>query len=217
MVYKKYPPHRRDIFNTLKLAIMQGTFKPRERLRERVLAAQFGVSRTPIREAIRKLEASGMGRIVPNQGARVADFSPEEIEALYLVRSHLEQWAGELACKRISGQEIEELIAINRDLIQAVSSGDFYQMIEKDQKLHLTLLKFSRNPFLLKAIEDLRLRSYPISYFFWRRKKHLQTSIAEHKKMIEALRKKDGQQLRVLIGKQLNNSKDSYLEFVSYM
>lgn len=215
MVYKKSPSTERNIFEALKLAILQGKFKPRERLVERLLAEQLGVSRTPVREAIRKLEAIGMVRIVPNQGAQVVDFSPQEIEALYWLRMHLETMAGELTCANVSRSGIQKLVGINRQLIQAVTSGDFYRMIEHDQEFHLNLLGFSGNAFLLKAIEDLRLRSYPISYFYWRRKRNLENSVSEHKKMIEALRKSDFKALKRLIEKQLNNSKNSYLEFIS--
>ncbi len=165
MVYKK-PSRTRDIFEELKLSIMQGMFKPRERLMERTLAAQFGVSRTPIREALHKLERMGMVRIVPNQGATVADFSSEDIESLYQVRLPLEQLAGRLACQRISPKEIHTLGILNQELEESVRKNNFQKMVEKDQAFHLALIRFSRNPFPVKAIEDLRFRAYPISYYY---------------------------------------------------
>ena len=194
---------------------MQGKLKPRERLIERNLAVQFGVSRTPIREAIRKLESMGMVQTVLHQGAKVTDFSFPEIHSLYQVRICLEKLAGGLACANSSIPEIRELTKINEQLIEAASANNFSKMIEKDQKFHLTLLGFSKNPFLMKVIDDLRLKSYPISYHLWKKSDHAQTSITEHKRMIQALRKKDKRQLNAIIEKQLNNSKKSYLEFLS--
>lgn len=210
---------RKNIFEELKLAIMRGTFHPRERLVEKELAQRFGVSRTPIREAIRKLESIGMVRTIPNQGAKVADFSPQDIDALFKVRICVEKFAASLACsnnihKKISN-EIKTLIKLNRDLIQAVSSDDFAKIVEFDQKFHLTLLGLSRNPYLMGVIEELRLKSYPISYYLWKSKTNLRTSIAEHKRMIKAMQRKDAQELISIIEKQLNNTQKSYLAYLN--
>lgn len=210
MVYQTRP----KVFEDLRLAIMQGVFKPRERLLERTLAAQYGVSRTRVREAVRKLESIGMVRIIPYQGARVVDFSVTEIKALYLVRTHLEQLAAKLASISISPGEIRELAEINRDLGRAISSGDAQSIIEFDQKFHLMLCRSSQNPFLMREIENLRFISSAISYVFWGRKRQLRTSLAEHKRIIASLRKKDQKELHRLIEKQLNNAQMSYLEFL---
>lgn len=214
MVYKK-PSRTRDIFEELTLSIMQGMFKPRERLMERALAAQFGVSRTPIREALHKLERMGMVRIVPNQGATVADFSNEDIESLYQVRLPLEQLAGRLACQRISPKEIQTLETLNQELEEAIRQNNFQKMVEKDQAFHLVLIRFSRNPFLVKTIEDLRFRSYPISYYYWRNEKYLRAALADHRRILTALRTRNGCQMDRLIKAQLHNSKSRYMKYLS--
>ena len=210
---------RRNIFEELKLAIMRGVFKPRERLVERELAERFEASRTPIREAIRKWESIGMVRIIPNQGAKVADFSPQDIDALFKVRICVEKLAMEFACsdsthKKITN-EIRTLIKLNQDLICAVSSDDFAKIVEFDQKFHLTLLGLSENPYLMRVIEELRLKSYPISYYLWKSKMNLRTSISEHKRMIKAIQRKDATGLTFIVEKQLNNAKNSYLEYLN--
>jgi DNA-binding GntR family transcriptional regulator len=206
---------KRDIFEDLKMSIMQGTFKPRERLIERNLAGQFGVSRTPIREALHKLAAMGMVRIIPNQGAMVADFSLQDIESLYFVRLHLERLAGRLACSKITKEEINTLVTINQGLKRAMAWDDFSKMVDKDQQFHLTLIRFSKNPFLIKAIEDLRLKSYPFSYYYWRSNQYLRSSLADHNRMIHALRNRDFRLMDRLIEGQLNNSKSRYLKYLA--
>lgn len=206
---------KRDIFEDLKMSIMQGTFKPRERLIERNLAAQFGVSRTPIREALHKLAAMGMVRIIPNQGAMVADFSLQDIESLYFVRLHLEKLAGRLACSKVTKEEINTLVTLNQGLKKAMAWDDFSKMVEKDQQFHLTLVRFSKNPFLIKAIEDLRLKSYPFSYYYWRSNQYLRSSLADHNRMIHALRNRDFRLMDTLIEGQLNNSKSRYLKYLA--
>jgi DNA-binding GntR family transcriptional regulator len=206
---------KRNIFEDLKMSIMQGTFKPRERLIERNLAGQFGVSRTPIREALHKLAAMGMVRIIPNQGAMVADFSLQDIESLYFVRLHLERLAGRLACSKITKEEINTLVTINQGLKRAMAWDDFSKMVDKDQQFHLTLIRFSKNPFLIKAIEDLRLKSYPFSYYYWRSNQYLRSSLADHNRMIHALRNRDFRLMDRLIEGQLNNSKSRYLKYLA--
>jgi len=209
---------KRNIFEELKLAIMRGVYKPRERLVERELAEHFSVSRTPIREAIRKLESIGMVRISPNQGAKVADFSVEDVNALFAVRIYLEKFAVNLACAGNSDkvkEEIKALSNLNQNLIFAVSSDDFARIVEFDQKFHLVLLGCSRNPYLMHVIEELRLKSYPISYYLWKSKANVQTSLSEHKKMVKALQRRDATELSSIIEKQLNNAKDSYLKYLN--
>jgi len=206
---------KRNIFEDLKMSIMQGTFKPRERLIERNLAARFAVSRTPIREALHKLAAMGMVRIIPNQGAMVADFSLQDIESLYFVRLHLERLAGRLACSKVTKEEINTLVTLNQGLKKAMGWDDFSKMVEKDQQFHLTLIRFSKNPFLIKAIEDLRLKSYPFSYYYWRSNQYLRSSLADHNRMIHALRNRDFRLMDTLIEGQLNNSKSRYLKYLA--
>ena len=206
---------KRNIFEDLKMSIMQGTFKPRERLIERNLAARFAVSRTPIREALHKLAAMGMVRIIPNQGAMVADFSLQDIESLYFVRLHLEKLAGKLACSKVTKEEINTLVTLNQGLKKAMAWDDFSKMVEKDQQFHLTLIRFSKNPFLIKAIEDLRLKSYPFSYYYWRSNQYLRSSLADHNRMIHALRNRDFRLMDTLIEGQLNNSKSRYLKYLA--
>jgi len=206
---------KKKYFRGIETGYHAGEVETPRALDRKELGSPVRVSRTPIREAIRKLESMGMVQTVLHQGAKVTDFSFAEIHSLYQVRNCLEKMAGGLACANSSIPEIRELTKINEQLLEAASANNFSKMIEKDQKFHLTLLGFSKNPFLMKAIDDLRLKSYPIAYHVWKKSDHAQTSITEHQRMIQALRKKDKRQLNAIIEKQLNNSKKSYLEFLS--
>jgi DNA-binding GntR family transcriptional regulator len=207
---------KRNIFEALKMSIMQGAYKPRERLIERNLADQFGVSRTPIREALHRLESLSLVRIHPNQGAQVADFSLDDLDALYLVRIYLEQLAGKLACSRISPGEIKKLGGIHREFCRAFAADDFQRMIEKDQEFHFTLIQCCRNTFLVRVIQDLRWRSYPFSHFYFgRNKTNVRTSIAQHGKMLEALRKKNVSHVTRLVKAQLSSPKQRYLRYLA--
>jgi DNA-binding GntR family transcriptional regulator len=83
------------------------------------------------------------------------------------------------------------------------------------EQFHLTLIRFSQNPFLIKAVEDLRLKSYPFSYYYWRSNRYLRSSLADHNRMIQALRNRDFRLMDRLIGAQLNNSKSRYLKYLA--
>ncbi|HSR12739.1 MAG TPA: GntR family transcriptional regulator [Thermodesulfobacteriota bacterium] len=206
---------KKEIFEELRMLIMQGAFKPRERLVERSLAFRFQVSHTPVREALQKLAAMGMVRMVRNQGASVIDYSLDEIESLYLVRLHLEKLAGRLACAGITPGETKALRKINEDLKEAIASDDFPKMVDKDQQFHLALIRSCRNAFLIRAIEDLRLKSYPISYYYWKRNRYVRSSVSDHDQLIVALRRRDPRAMDRLIQAQLNNSKDRYLKYLA--
>ena len=105
----EYLPLRDVVFNTLRKAILRGELKPGERLMEIQLANKLGVSRTPIREAIRKLELEGLVLMIPRKGAEVAEITEKNMRDVLEVRKALEELAVQLACEKITAEEIEEI------------------------------------------------------------------------------------------------------------
>lgn len=105
----EYLPLRDVVFNTLRRAILRGELKPGERLMEIQLANKLGVSRTPIREAIRKLELEGLVLMIPRKGAEVAEITRKNMMDVLEVRKALEELAAELACERIGKEQIAEM------------------------------------------------------------------------------------------------------------
>lgn len=105
----EYLPLRDVVFNTLRQAILRGELKPGERLMEIQLANKLGVSRTPIREAIRKLELEGLVLMIPRKGAEVAEITEKNLRDVLEVRGALEELAVRLACDRIGEEGIENL------------------------------------------------------------------------------------------------------------
>ncbi len=202
-----------NIFDKLRLSIMRGDFKPRERLMERSLAAQFGVSRTPIREALHRLQCIDLVKIVPHQGATVTDFALKDLEALYVVRLVNEQLVGRLACNIASTTQVKELAEINNEFIKAAQADDFNAMIAKDQEFHTAFIRLCGNPFLIKVVENLRQQSYPFSYYYWSGKQNTLSAISQHRKILRALRSRDAEKMDVLIEETLNNSKSRYLKY----
>ena len=119
----EYLPLRDVVFKTLRQAILKGELEPGERLMEIQLAERLGVSRTPIREAIRKLELEGLVLMIPRKGAEVAKISENNLRDVLEVRRSLEELAIDLACQRITAEELESLNKAEVDLRQPSGTG----------------------------------------------------------------------------------------------
>ncbi len=129
-----YLPLRDVVFNTLRQAILRGEMEPGERLMEIQLAQKLGVSRTPIREAIRKLELEGLVVMIPRKGAEVAQITEKDMRDVLEVRCTLEELAVSLACKNVTQEKIEELKAANKVFESAVVSKDVVSIVDADIK-----------------------------------------------------------------------------------
>ena len=134
MDVNEYLPLRDVVFNTLRQAILTGEMEPGERLMEIQLANKLGVSRTPIREAIRKLELEGLVIMIPS--AEVAHITVKDMRDVLEVRSALEELAATLACKNVTAEHIEELKTANRVFEAAIVSKDVVAIVNADVAFH---------------------------------------------------------------------------------
>jgi len=191
-------------------AILSGQFKPRERLIEMDLIPKFGVSRTVIREALKKLEAKGLIRSTPYRGAMVADLTVEEVEEIYFVRAELERIAARLVLKHITEKEIQELKRLSKEVERNLRKKT-HQMIEKDSEFHRALFKISRNRYLSEMIDFLRTKAHIVRFNAWSLPHRIEQSIIEHREMMKAVEDRNLNQLEKLIVKHLTFSKESYM------
>lgn len=199
------------ILRALEAAILSGEFKPREHLVEMELIDRYGVSRTIIREALKKLEGRGLVRIAPHRGARVADLSVQEIEEIYFVRAEVEKIAARLLVKKIHPEEIASLKKLARE-VESHLRHRTEQMIEKDGELHQSIYQTCRNQHLCDLIDRLKTKAYIVGYNAWSVPQRIEESIREHQGIIEAIAEKNAAKLERLIVKHLTYSKNSYLE-----
>ena len=193
--------------------IVTGKYRAGDRLVERNLVPDLGVSRTPVREAIRKLEGLGLVRSVPQKGAVVAELSPADAESLYFLRVHIERLAAGLSFYNIDKDDLEELRRINRELRQCPKKqANLFEMIERDRQFHQTIYRASKNRFLIEVIDELRLRCYVIAYYAWTNPGRIKASVDEHREIIKSLKQKDRLRFEGLIEHQLTSAKLFYLE-----
>jgi DNA-binding GntR family transcriptional regulator len=191
-------------------AILSGQLKPRERLVEMDLISQFGVSRTVIREALKRLEAKGLVRTVPYRGAMVADVTVEEIEEIYFVRMELERTAARLVLEHITEKEIQDLKRLSKDVERNLREKT-HQMIEKDSEFHRTIFRACHNRYLSEMIDYLRTKAHIVRFNAWSLPHRIEESILEHRMMIKTIEKRDLEGLEKLVVQHLTFSKNSYL------
>ena len=132
----EYLPLRDVVFNTLRQAILRGELKPGERLMEIALSQRLGVSRTPVREAIRMLEQEGLVIMIPRKGAQVAEISEKDLKDVLEVRLGLEELAVRIACQRITEEELEELEQAMKEFEEAMKRDDLGALAAADVKVH---------------------------------------------------------------------------------
>lgn len=180
----EFLPLRDVVFNTLRQAILRGELKPGERLMEIQLANKLGVSRTPVREAIRKLELDGLVLMIPRKGAEVAQISEKNLRDVLEVRRSLEALAVRLACERISRQELLELKEAEQAFEEVLGNDDITVVAEADVAFHSAIYISTDNQRLIQLLSNFREQMYRYRVEYLKRREcHLQL-LSEHQDMI---------------------------------
>ncbi len=160
MNIEEYLPLREVVFNTLRRAIVEGEFQPGERLMEVTLANKLGVSRTPVREAIRMLELEGLVVMIPRRGAEVANITVKDLTDALEVRMAMEELSVKLACRRIDEAGREELSATNLAFKEAINTKLVPAIVESDIAFHNSIYRASQNQKLISVAQNLREQVY---------------------------------------------------------
>ncbi|MFZ5968818.1 MAG: GntR family transcriptional regulator [Bacillota bacterium] len=207
-----YQPLRDVVFDHLRNAILSGDLKPGERLMEVQVAEQLGVSRTPVREAIRKLELEGLVVMMARKGAYVADVSVKDILEVLEVRSVLEGLAAYLAAERITEEELEELQHITNQFKGYIESGEKEGMIEKDREFHDRIFRSTHNNKLIQIAQGLQeqVQRFRITYFS---EYHGSTALpSEHQAIVEAISNREAVQAQKLAYEHIEMLQDTIID-----
>lgn len=192
----EYLPLRDVVFNTLRQAILRGELKPGERLMEIQLANKLGVSRTPIREAIRKLELEGLVLMIPRKGAEVAEITEKSLRDVLEVRRALEELAVELVCEKITDEQIQDLKGAAEDFKASLKERDITRIAEADVKFHDVIYIATDNQKLIQLLNNLREQMYRYRVEYLKRSDFHQQLIDEHEEIIETI--ENGQKERAV-------------------
>ncbi len=188
----EYLPLRDVVFNTLRQAILRGELKPGERLMEIQLANKLGVSRTPIREAIRKLELEGLVLMIPRKGAEVAEITEKNLRDVLEVREALEILAVQLACDRMTKEQIVELRVAAKEFEDVLKSDDITMIAEADVKFHDIVYDATCNQRLVQLLNNLREQMYRYRVEYLKKSEVRSKVAAEHQDLIHFIESKDG-------------------------
>ncbi len=189
--FNDYKPLREVIFESLRQAIIMGELKPGERLMEIQFAEKMGVSRTPVREAIRKLELEGLVIMIPRKGAHVAELSAKDIINVLEIRSSLEGLATKLAAQRINEEELNELRKTVAEFSEYMKENNVQELVKKDVKIHDLIYRAAKNDKLIPIITNLKdqVHRFRVAYL-----KDYNTSkelVKEHQDIYNAIEKRD--------------------------
>ena len=208
---QEYTPLRDVVFNTLRQAIIKGDLKPGERLLEIQLADKLGVSRTPVREAIRKLELEGLVTMVPRRGTTVLGITKKHLKDVLEIRSALEELALELACRRITTEQYEELVRLETLLEAKQDSDNAFELSDIDEKFHEQIYQATNNPRLIQLLANLREQMYRFRLEYMKAKDKRPRLIQEHQQIIKALKNKDSKAGRKAIYDHIVNQANAIL------
>ncbi len=201
----EYLPLRDVVFNTLRQAILKGELEPGERLMEIQLADRLGVSRTPIREAIRKLELEGLVLMIPRKGAEVAKISEKSLRDVLEVRRSLEELAIELACERMDDEDIEKLEAAQENFREAVKNGDSMTIAETDEAYHDIIYNGTGNNRLVQILNNLREQMYRYRLEYIKDEDKRQVLLIEHTQILNAVKGRHVAEAKKAIREHIDN------------
>ncbi len=197
---------RGRVYNTIRDRILSGDYHENEELKENTIATELGVSRTPVREALRKLELEGLVNIIPNKGAYVTGITKKDIHDIYMIRSYLEGLCAKLACENITNAQIEALEEILYLTDFHARRSHFDQIVELDNKFHDLLYKASGSKILNHVLSDFHQYVERVRKITLSRPYRAEKSSKEHAAIVEALKKRDGQLAETLAHVHMMNT-----------
>ncbi len=205
----EYLPLRDVVFNTLRQAILRGELKPGERLMEIQLANKLGVSRTPVREAIRKLELEGLVLMIPRKGAEVAEITEKSLKDVLEVRKALEELAVQLACDRITKEELAELAQAGEDFKKVLKSKDITEIAEADVRFHDIIYMATDNQKLISLLNNFREQMYRYRVEYLKKEEVHKQLIAEHDAIVEHVSNRNKEKAMEVVCQHIDNQVDA--------
>lgn len=194
-----------ELADRLRQMIVDGDLEPGGKVPEKALTERFGVSRTPVREALKVLAAEGYVRLIPNRGSVVSELTIEALEEAFPVIAALEGAAGELACRNASENEIAAIRETNDAMHAAFKAGDMPTYFDLNQRIHGAILAAARNPMLLSHHRKVAQFVQRARYQANRTPNRWAEAVGEHDAIIEALEARDGARLGWLMKTHLEH------------
>ena len=192
-----------ELLDRLRALIVDGTLLPGTKIPERELCERYGVSRTPMREALKVLAVDGLVWLEPNRGAWVSKITLEDLEEVFPVMGALEALSGELACARISDEEITAIRTTHNEMIAHYKARDLAQYFQSNQAIHEAILSAARNSELTTMYRSLAARVRRARYLANMTDERWAKAVEEHEQILDALAKRQGDALGQILRQHL--------------
>ena len=196
----------------LRTLIVRGDLLPGEPLLEVSLSEALGISRTPLREALKQLAAEGLVEIRLNRGAVVAPLRREELSELFEAVSGIERCAAELAAQRMTTSDVERLEALQKRIERHHDRGELRAYFEINQQIHSTIVDFARNGVLKTSHETLLARAERARFFALSAHGRWDESVREHRQILAALKARDAERAGRLLGQHVRRTGETVAE-----
>lgn len=197
-----------ELVGRLRDMIVEGTLKAGEKISEPDLCDMFGVSRTPLREALKVLAAEGLVDLTPNRGAKVARIEPDAVEELFPIMGMLEALAGELACAKLTADDLARLEAMHAEMVGRWTRGEWVPYSRLNRAIHEEIFKVAGNATLAGLYQSLMVRIHAVRFVARKTPQRWAEAVNDHERMMTALRRRDGAVLSALMREHLRHKAD---------
>lgn len=203
----------RTVADQIRDMIVEGELPPGERVNEGALSEQFGISRTPLREALKVLASEGLVELRPNRGTRVSAITPEEVGELFEVVSGIERLAGELTALRMTDRDLERLKTLHDRMERHYEAGERHEYFRLNQQIHNTIVSLAGNSVLEATHASLMVRVRRARYMAIQSPDRWHESVQEHRAIMAALEARDSAKSGELILHHVRRTGDTVKQF----
>lgn len=192
-----------ELIALVRSLIVEGELIAGEKVPEQALCERFGVSRTPLREALKVLASEGIVTLHPNRGATVASITPEIVDELFPIMGALEALAGEAACARATDADIARIRKLHDAMLAHYRRSERTHYIRLNQQIHRELFAIAGNAALSQLYEQLMVRIHAVRFVARKSPERWREAIEDHKRMMRALERRDGPALAAILKEHL--------------
>jgi len=196
-----------EVIRRLRDMIFEGELAPGDRIPEREFCERFGISRTPLRQAVMVLAAEGLIDLSPHRGATVSRLEPESLDHMFQVMESLEGLAGRLACQQVTDAELAELRSMHQQMCEHFERGERLEYFRLNQRIHQTIVEIARNPILADVYGSLSGRIRRARYLANMDGERWRQAVEEHERMLALLAERDGEALSALLVEHLRHKR----------
>jgi len=201
-------------FQKLRSLLVEGKIAPGSKLNERELAESLNVSRTPIREAIRRLAADGLVELIANRGAIAVELSLEDVIHTFDVIADLEGFSGELAANNISAATLSELEALQYEMLASYARRDLSSYYKLNLRIHHLINQAANNPVLSRLFSQVNARIEALRFRSNQDGVKWEKAVEEHQEMLEALKARDSKRMRKIMMQHVMNKRDVVVQLL---